>query len=133
MIQRPHRKHWVTPAMLILSLMPMPLLVGCGEDDLNPAPRSEAATYDRDRFEEGLVAVDQWLADGDATKAEVIAARLVELDPTSIAALQAHGNCLLIMGSLANQNGDDDEGDTEDIAVDVSPDNYDHRHSKQWN
>jgi uroporphyrinogen-III decarboxylase len=25
------------------------------------------------------------------------------------------------------------EGDTEDIAVDVSPDNYDHRHSKQWN
>ena len=62
--------------------------------------------YDRERFEEGLVAIDDWLANGDAAKAEVIAARLVELDPSSIAALQAHGNCLLILGSLADQNGD---------------------------
>ena len=54
------------------------------------------------------MAVDQWLADGDAGKAEVIAARLVELNPGSIAALQAHGNCLMILGSLADQNGDAD-------------------------
>lgn len=83
----------------------MTLLGGCGDGEMASAPPPEK-TFNPDRFQEGLIAVDRWLSDGDAVKAEVIAARLVELDPDSIVALQAHGNCLLILGSLADQSGD---------------------------
>lgn len=85
--------------------MALTWLGGCGEDEPASTPFAEK-TFNPDRFQEGLVAVDRWLSDGDASKAEVIAARLVELDPDSIVALQAHGNCLLILGSLADQSGD---------------------------
>ena len=91
--------------MVLLSLWSLPQLIGCREEEQAPPSTTQGTLYDRERFEEGLVAIDQWLADGDANKAEVIAARLVELDPDSIDALQAHGNCLLILGSLADQNG----------------------------
>ena len=105
MIQGTHRNHPASPAILALSLVALWLLGSCGEAGPGPAPPAEK-TVNLDRFQEGLAAVDRWLSDGDAAKAEVIAARLVELDPDSIVALQAHGNCLLILGSLADQSGD---------------------------
>ncbi|MEE2681548.1 MAG: tetratricopeptide repeat protein [Planctomycetota bacterium] len=117
MIHGTQQNRRAIPAILLLGLATLGFLNGC-DGEASPTPAAEEAVYDRKRFEEGLVAIDEWLANGDAGKAEVIAARLVELDPDSIAARQAHGNCLLILGSLADQNGDPDAAERFRIRAD---------------
>ncbi|MEC9157562.1 MAG: hypothetical protein VYB77_05485 [Planctomycetota bacterium] len=95
-----------TPILLAAALTAM--LGGCDGSSPSPDPGPTTATIDPRSFQEGLDAVEVWLGRGDAVKAEVVAGRLVELDPGSHEALQAHGRCLLILGATAERSGRED-------------------------
>ena len=84
------------------------MLGGCDRSSPSSDPGPTIATVDPRGFQEGLDAVEVWLGQGDAVKAEVVADRLVELDPGSHEALQAHGRCLLVLGATAERSGEGD-------------------------
>lgn len=79
---------------------------GCGSQE--PEQASPTARFDAVRFEEGLLAIETWLEKGRPVQAEQIARRLVELDPDSIDALEAHGRCLVILAALEAREGRSD-------------------------
>jgi tetratricopeptide (TPR) repeat protein len=76
--------------------------LACDRDDPQPA---SLTAFDQKRFEEGLVGIETWLGKGKPDAAEVIARRLVELDPDSVEALEAHGRCLIVLAALRDHEG----------------------------
>ena len=91
-------RHFSTAMLSLTILVPL----ACDRDD--PKPPSPIA-FDRGHFEEGLVGIERWLGEGKPDAAEVIARRLVELDPDSVEALEAHGRCLIVLGALHASQG----------------------------
>ncbi len=80
---------------------------GCREDsssisDTNAAPRDAA------RAEEALQAIEVWLGKGDASKARTIAERLVEVDPDSPDAREAHAITLVAVAAETAAGGDEE-------------------------
>ena len=80
---------------------------GCRENS-PPADRDVAAPRDAARAEEALQAVEVWLGKGDASKARTIAERLVDVDPASPDAREAHAITLVAVAAETAANGDPD-------------------------
>lgn len=78
---------------------------GCRENS-TPADRNVAAPRDAARAEEALQAIEVWLGKGDASKARTIASRLVDVDPTSPDAREAHAITLVAFAAETAANGD---------------------------
>ena len=77
----------------------------CRENS-SPADRDVATSRDAARAEEALQAVEVWLGKGDASKARTIAERLVEVDPASPDAREAHAITLVAVAAETAANGD---------------------------
>ena len=90
---------WLSSAILSITCL---LPIACDQDQAKPG---SPTTFERERFEEGLLSIERWLAKGKPVKAEVIAHRLVELDPDSVEALEAHGRCLIILAAVHRTEG----------------------------
>ena len=78
---------------------------GCRDESAPPKP-GLTAPRDAARAEEALQAIEVWLGKGDATKAETIAETLVEVDPQSPDAREAHAITLVALAAEAASNGD---------------------------
>ena len=83
------------------------VIAGCdrGPTTAESETPANAQAYDPVRFDEGLLAIETWLEDGRPEEAERIARRLVQLDPDSIDALEAHGRCLMIIAAMSRREG----------------------------
>lgn len=104
-IQRLKTTYHSGPCAIVVVLLCL-FATGCGQQQ--PAPEA-TTSFERERFEEGLRSIETWLARGKPDKAEVIARRLVTLEPDSVEALEAHGRCLVILGALKRSQGSDSE------------------------
>ena len=94
---------WLSTAMLIVACL---CPIGCDRNEAQPDPQR---TFERKRFEEGLLSIETWLAKGKPAEAEVVARRLVELDPQSVEALESHGRCLVVLAAVRRSEGSNDE------------------------
>lgn len=77
---------------------------GC-RDASSPAGENVAAPRDAARAEEALQSIEVWLGKGEADKAETIAGKLVEVDPKSPDAREAHATTLVALAAEAASNG----------------------------
>ena len=95
------------------------LFAGCDGTPPPPEPETSAnaPAFDPVRFDEGLLAIETWLEDGRPEEAERIARRLVELDPDSTDALEAHGRCLMIAAAMVRRDGRGDGIKEEEEAL----------------
>ena len=96
-------------SILLAGFLIAGLTAGCGDGSPPADGQARGNVRNPAAFQEGLEAVDHWLGRGDAAKAELIAGRMVDLDPGSIEALRAHGRCLLVLGAVEERSGRDDE------------------------
>jgi tetratricopeptide (TPR) repeat protein len=109
MIGGVRQEEWIRPGAVLLvgCMLAGTLPFGCDREPAaeGPPEAESRAGYNPVRFDEGLLAIETWLEDGRPEEAERIARRLVELNPNSIDALEAHGRCLVILAAMERREG----------------------------
>lgn len=117
---RPHGildsiRSWSRTLPAILLLPASLSTVSCSDRAQDPP---ESAGYDQERYEEALVGIETWLGKGKPEEAELIARRLVELEPESTEALEAHARCLMVLAALRQHEGDEAEARSLKVLAD---------------
>lgn len=109
----PRRHPRLIKVPIICGLILIGSLSGNGCDDRTPpTPEKTAGPRDAARAEEALQAIEVWLGKGDAEKAGTIAEKLVEVDPSSPDAREAHAVTLVALGAEAASKGEASAAET---------------------